>query len=636
MALFSARLHILRNAVAVCRHFSYACATFQHAPKIDSVMSRMRAVYTLIAFTTAIALSVPALAAADPHKVLRLAFNDISSLDPQQGTDLYSTRIASQIFEALYQFDYLATPAHVIPNTAQAMPAISSDGKTWTIALRKGIRFTDDPAFKGKPRELVADDYVYSIKRSIDPTLRTGGDPALTDEIVGARAVVDAARKPGAKFDYDAPIAGLRAIDRHTLQLVLTQPDYTLLERLAGLQSMAVAREVVEAAGNDIMTHPVGTGPYRLVEWKRASRLVLDANPYYRTLAFPSSSDPDQRSLVASMKGKSLPQIGRVEVSIIEESQPMILAFEQGSLDYLGLGGDDIRVVFEGDHLKPSLAKRGVRHYRYAAPNLTFTYFNMEDPVVGGYSNAQIALRRAMTMGFNVDELIRVLFAGNAQIANQLLPPGSTGFDPSLPVKSLYDPAAARALLDRFGFKDRDGDGYRETSDGKPLTIVRGTLPESWYREADTLFKKNMDAIGIRMNVEQRTFSELNNMSRAGKLQMFNLGYRSLQPSGFEILQSLWGKSPFGDVNVSRFSRPEYDAAYERFLRTPDGPERIALARRMTEIEQIYMPMMLHTFGIGNTLTYPWLEGYWPSAFTYTWKYLDIDVAKRDAALARW
>jgi oligopeptide transport system substrate-binding protein len=239
-------------------------------------------------------------------------------------------------------------------------------------------------------------------------------------------------------------------------------------------------------------------------------------------------------------------------------------------------------------------------------------------------------------MGFNLDELIRVLFAGNAQIANQLLPPGSTGFDPSLPVKSLYDPAAARALLDRFGFKDRDGDGYRETPDGKPLTIVRGTLPESWYREADTLFKKNMDAIGIRMNVEQRTFSELNNMSRVGKLQMFNLGYRSLQPSGFEILQSLWGKSPFGDVNVSRFSRPEYDAAYERFLRTPDGPERIALARRMTEIEQIYMPMMLHTFGIGNTLIYPWLEGYWPSAFTYTWKYLDIDVAKRDAALARW
>jgi ABC-type transport system substrate-binding protein len=277
-----------------------------------------------------------------------------------------------------------------------------------------------------------------------------------------------------------------------------------------------------------------------------------------------------------------------------------------------------------------------VLHAKYAAPNLTFTYFNMEDPVIGGYGNAQIALRRAMTMGFNLDEMIRVLFAGNAQIANPLLPPGSTGFDPSLPTKSPYNPAAARALLDRFGFKDRDGDGYRETPDGKPLIIVRGTMPESWYREADTLFKKNMDAIGIRMQVEQHTFSELLNMSRAGKLQMFNMGYRSLEPSGFEILQTLWSKSPPGDVNLSHFNRPEYDAAYEQFLRTPDGPERVALARRMTEVEQIYMPLMLHTFGIGNTLTYPWLKGYWPSAFTYTWKYLDIDVAARKAALAKW
>ncbi len=589
-----------------------------------------------LAFAAAILTALPAMAAADPHKVLRLAFPDITSLDPQQGTDLYSTRIASQIFEALYQFEYLDTPSHVIPDTAEAMPVISSDGRTWTITLRKGIRFADDPAFKGRPRELVAQDYVYSIERAMDPNLRGGGDTALADELQGARAVVDAARKSGAKFDYDAPIAGLRAINRYTLQLELTQPDYTMLERLAGLPTMAVAREVVEGAGSDIMTHPVGTGPYRLVEWKRASKVVLEANPYYRTLSFPQSSDPKQRALVASMKGKSLPQIGRVEVSIIEESQPMILAFEQGSLDLLALGGNDILMVFEGNHLKPALSRRGVIHQRFSSPNLGFTYFNMEDPIVGGYSNAQIALRRAMTMGFNVDEMIRVLFAGNAQVANQLLPPGSSGFDPSLPTRSLYDPAAARALLDHYGFKDRNGDGYRETSDGKLLTIVRGPLPESWYREADTLFKKNMDAIGIRMKVEQRTFSELINMSRAGQLQMFQLGYRSLEPSGFEILQSLWSKSPMGDVNVSRFSRPEYDAAYEKFLRTPDGPERIALARRMTQVEQIYMPMMLHTFGIGNTLIYPWLKGYWPSAYTYTWKYLDIDLAQRDAALAKW
>ena len=570
--------------------------------------------------------------AADMRKVLRIASSDITSLDPQQGTDLYSTRVTSAIFEALYEFEYLSTGSQVIPCTAESMPTIGDDGKTWTIRLKKGIHFTDDAAFKGASRELVASDYVYSIERSIDPNLRGGGDPALTDLIVGARPVVDAARKPGARFDYDAPIEGLRATDRYTLVIRLTHPDYTLLERLAGLQMMAVAREAVEAAGPDVMRRPVGTGPYRLKEWRPASRVVLEANPGYRKVSFPENADAPQQELVRSMRGKTLPQIGRIEISIIEESQPEILAFTQGDLDYIFLGGDDTKRVMENGRLRPDLAKRGVRHLRFGSPSVTFTYFNLDDPAVGGYSRQQIALRRAIGMGFDVDEMIRVLFAGNALPANQLLPPGVSGYDPALPAKSIYDPVGARALLDRFGFKDRDGDGYRETPDGKPLTLVRGTLPESWYREADTLWKKNMDAIGIRMQVLQQTFPELLNQMRAGKLPMFNLGYRSLEPSGYQILQTLWSQSP-RDTNPSQFHQADYDAAYEQFLRTPAGPGRIALARKMSEISQAYMPMILHTYGVGNMLYYPWVHGYWPSPFGFSWKYLDVDVAMRDARL---
>ena len=589
----------------------------------------------VLAAMSALLLLAPAAApafAADMHKVLRIASNDITSLDPQQGTDLYSTRVASAIFEGLYEYEYLSTGSKVVPCTAASMPVITDDGTTWTIRLQKGILFTDDPAFKGKPRELVAADYVYSIERSIDLNLRTGGDAALTDLIVGARPVVDAASKPGAHFDYDAPIAGLRALDRYTLQIRLTHADYTLQERLAGLTMMAVAREVVEAQGANVMSHPVGTGPYILKEWRRASRVVLEANPRYRKLLFPANADAPQQDLVKSMRGKTLPQIGRIEISIIEESQPEILAFSQGDLDYVALGGDDMRRVMENGKLRPDLAKAGVRHLRFGAPSLSFTYFNMDDPAVGGYTKPQIALRRAIGMGFDVDEMIRVLFAGNALPANQLLPPGVSGFDPALPPKSIYDPAGARALLDRFGFKDRNGDGYRETPDGRQLTVVRGTLPESWYREADTLWKKNMDAIGIRMQVQQQTFAELLNLSRAGKLPMFNLGYRSLEPSGYQILQTLWSKSS-RDTNPSQFRNAEYDAAYEQFLRTPAGPGRIALARRMSELSQAYMPMILHTFGVGNVLEYPWVKGYWPSPFGFSWKYLDIDVAQRDAAL---
>ncbi len=574
-----------------------------------------------------------AAAAADPAKVLRIASPDITSLDPQQPTDLYSTRVASHIFEALYQFDFFAVPARVIPNTAEALPTITDGGKTWTIRLQQGIHFADDPVFKGKPRELVAQDYVYSIKRSLDPNLRTGGDSALADLIVGARPVVDAARKPGARFDYDAPIDGLRALDRHTLQIRLASADYTLLERLAGLTAMAVAREAVEAAAADVMGRPVGTGPYRLKEWRKASKVVLEANRHYRTLRFPESADPQHKALVDAMRGKALPQIGRIEISIIEESQPELLAFMQGDLDWMALSGDDAKRVAENGRLRPDLAKKGVVHLRFGAPTLMFTYFNLDDPVVGGYSNAQVALRRAIAMGFDVGEMIRVLYAGNALPANQLLPPGVNGHDATLPPKSLYDPAAARALLDRFGFKDIDGDGYRESTEGKPLTVVRGTLPESWYRDMDTLWKKSMDAIGIRMQLNQQTFAELLNLSRAGKLPMFNLGYRSLEPSGYQILQTLWGKES-RDINPSGFKRPQYDAAYEQFLRTPAGTERTALARKMSELSQAWMPMILHTYGIGNVVYYPWVQGYWPSPFGGSWKYADLDLAARKAGAA--
>ena len=569
--------------------------------------------------------------AADPAKVLRIALDDITSLDPQQGTDLYSTRVTTHIFEGLYEFDYLASPAMVVPNTAEALPVITDNGRTWTMKVRRGIRFTDDPAFKGKPRELVAEDYVYSIKRWLDPNLRNGGEATLTDLIEGARPIVDAARKAGGKFDYDARIPGLAAIDSHTLQLKLTKADYTVLERLAILPAFAVAREVVEAAGKDVMSRPVGTGPFVLKEWVRSSRVVLEANPLYRSLAFPQSSDPRHKALVAQMKGRTFPALARIEISIIPEAGSEFLTFEQGGLDLTSMTGDVAARALDGTKLKPEFAARGIVHHRFGAPTLTYTYFSLEDPTVGGYTKERIALRRAIAMGFNTDELIRVLFNGHALPATQLLPPGVQGHDPSVPVKSLYDPAAARVLLDRFGFKDRDGDGYREMPDGKPLTVVRGTLPESWYREADTLWKKNMDAIGIRMNVQQQTFAELLNLARGGKLPMFNLGLRALEPSGYLVLQTLWGKAPPA-TNISRFRNDDYDAAFEKWLQTPPGAERAAMAKRLSEIAQTYVPLTLHTNGVGNVLVYPWVQGYWPTQFGLPWKYLDVDAAARAAA----
>ena len=250
-------------------------------------------------------------AAADPNKILRVATFDIETLDPQQYNDDPSFRVITAIFEGLYEWDYLAATPSLTPVTAAGPPEISADGKTWTIRLKPGIYFTDDPAFHGKPRELVAQDFVYSITRWLDPNLRRGGAPVPTDLTVGARAVVDAARETG-KLDYDRPIEGLRALDRHTLQLKLTQVNYPIAQAI--LNYLVCAREVVDAAHGDIRARSVGTGPYRLREWKRGSRIVLEANPKYRSLRFPASGDPAHAALVKSMQGKTLPRIGVVEL----------------------------------------------------------------------------------------------------------------------------------------------------------------------------------------------------------------------------------------------------------------------------------------------------------------------------------
>src|SRR5437763_3351158 len=175
----------------------------------------------LSAAILAFALIAPPAAA---EKVLRYAFLVAETgFDPVQINDLYSSIIISHMFDAPLTYDYLARPFKLKPNTAAALPEVSADGKVWTLRIRPGIYFADDPAFKGKKRELTAQDYVYSLKRHFDPRTKSPNFYLVDKRIVG----MDAIRKEalgGAKFDYDREVEGLRAIDRYTLRIVLTEP----------------------------------------------------------------------------------------------------------------------------------------------------------------------------------------------------------------------------------------------------------------------------------------------------------------------------------------------------------------------------------------------------------------------------
>ena len=570
--------------------------------------------------------------AADLSKVLHVAFvAPESGFDPQATSDLYSTYVNRAIFDPLYKYDYLARPFKVVPNTAAALPEISPDGLTWTIKIKPGIFFSDDRAFKGKKRELTAADYVYAWKRLLDPKLRSNAAQIFDDRLVGAADAIAKARKSG-NFDYDAPLEGAQVLNRYSIRVKLNYPAYDLLTDLTSVAAAAVAPEVVTAYRDPsgwIMENPVGTGPYLLKSWRRGQQIVLEANPNFRDVRFPDSAQPEDRILEEKMRGKKLPIVGRVEINVIEESNPRLLAFEKGELDYIIAPTDLVTKVLQGDRLKPEYIARGITLGRGVQPSIVYAYFNMEDPVVGGYSQDKIALRRAISMGYNVNDEIHVIRLDQALPATQPIPPNVIGHDPNFKGDVKYDPAAARALLDKFGYVDKDGDGWRDLPDGRPLKLTLASDPSAIYRQFDELWKRSMDAIGVRIEFSKQKFPDTLKTALAGQLQMWELANTSINDEGMVFFDLLYGPHK-GMSNLARFDLPEFNTLYDRAKRLPNGPERGALFGRMSALVTAYAPWCLHTYRIENVLVHPWVLGYKYNTFDqHPWMYYDLDLERR-------
>jgi ABC-type transport system substrate-binding protein len=245
-------------------------------------------------------------------------------------------------------------------------------------------------------------------------------------------------------------------------------------------------------------------------------------------------------------------------------------------------------------------------------------------------SNERVALRRAIALAIDLENLARIVYAGQALPANQIVPPRVIGHDPSLPPRPPHDHAAANALLDRLGYAKRDPDGYRRAPDGKPLTLTLSLRTGAISREVQTLWKKDMDAIGLRMEYRLTPFQDLIKDLEAAKFQIYFGGYGGV-PSGYAQLMQLQGTQPPA-VNASRFRSAEYDRAMEAFLKSPTEDGRIAAARTMTDIARTYAPLIPGVFRLENIYVQPWLEGFSPPVFQTYWKYLDIDLARRRQA----
>jgi oligopeptide transport system substrate-binding protein len=540
----------------------------------------------------------------DPGNTYRGALiANLKTFDPAQASDSYSNQSQFQVYECLYEYKYLARPYEIQPCLAASLPEISADGLVYTIRVRTDIEFQDDPAFPGgKGRKINARDFVYSIKRLSDVRTQTYGWWIFDGKVKGLNEFRAASEKLPPLPDsvhpdlYDQEVAGLRAPDDSTVRIELTRPYPYFKYILAMPYAAFVAHEAVEHYGPEFLNHPVGTGPYRLTEWRRGLRLTFERNPKYRHGFYPTEgSAADSAAGLLADAGKPLPFIDRAELHIFNETQPMWLNFLRGNLDRSSIPKDNYsQAVTPERGLSASIRERGIVLDRMWQLDLTYICFNMIDPVLGRGSAGR-KLRQAMALAYDVETVIDRFYNGRGIRAQSLIPPELAGFDSAFRSPyGKYDPARARRLLAEAGYPG--GRGLPE------LAFL--TVASTEARQRGEHFAQNMAAIGIKIKVESCTWPEYLERLQVSKFQLVGASWMADYPDPENFLQLLYGPNkPPGENNAS-YQNDEYDRLFEAMTRLQDGPERMAIIRRMKEVAAEDAPWIFAVHRVAEILSY--------------------------------
>ncbi len=365
-------------------------------------------------------------------KILRLPIHSDGpgSLDPADGSTQYDNRCLSQIYETLLQYKYLKRPLELEPLLLEEMPQVSEDGKTYQFKLKKGVRFHDDACFPdGKGRELTTDDVFYSWKRLADARLSTRNWWLLSDTIVGLDEYRD--QLGDLPFDYDVDIEGLQKINEYEFKVILKEASPKFPWTMAMFQLSIVPREAVEKYGTKFAAHPVGTGPYILQEsdWARKKNMIMNRNPNYRDEFYPTEHMPsDEAAGRTTAAGKKLPLVDRIETIFYNETLPMWLEFRSRKLGFTIVPSAYYDEAFNKrkKSLKSSFANEGISYQPVPLLDFIFYGFNMEDPVVGGYTEEKRYLRQALSLAINWDERNNKFYNDSCTIYDGMIPPAST------------------------------------------------------------------------------------------------------------------------------------------------------------------------------------------------------------------
>jgi len=549
----------------------------------------------------------------------------IRGFDPVKAGDVASAVAISRVYEGLVQYSYLERPYRVEPLLAEEMPAVSADGLTYTFRIRKGIFFQDDPCFQGTNREVIASDFVYSLKRVADLKTESTGFWAFNDRIVGLDGF-RAASAGSVPTDYSSPVAGLEALDKYTFRIGLTRPYPQLLWVLTMHYGCAVAKEAVDFYGDDFLNHPVGTGPYILTSWKRNYRFEFAKNPKWTTTrtidVYPSkgAAGDDAAGLLVDA-GRQLPLIDRLVQYVIDDQSTHWLKFVSGEIEDSGISRDNWDAVITPQKtLAGSLERRGIRLMKTPTLDVYYLGFNMDDPVVGKNKK----LRQALTCAFDSDQWVE-FFNDRITRAKGPIPPGVAGYDEK-PSPYPFDLEKAKRLMVEAGYPDGvdPSTGHR-----LKLTVELGSA-DPQTRESMELTMGFMRKIGVALVPSYNNWPTFLSKMERRQCQMYRLGWVADYPDAENFLQLFYGPNSSPSPNHSNYVNPEFDSLYEKIRVMPDSSERNKLYRMMADIVVEDCPWIFMHHPMDYSLQHRWVRNYKFHDFPYGMiKYRRVDAADR-------
>ncbi|MDR0994038.1 MAG: ABC transporter substrate-binding protein [Verrucomicrobiota bacterium] len=551
---------------------------------------------------------------------LRLTTLRLRGFDPAQAGDQASVLATGRIYEGLLQYDYWARPYQVAPLLAAAWPEVSDDGRLWRFQLRKGIFFSDDPCFQetgGRGREVTAEDVVYSLKRIADVNVGSSGYWIFRGRVAGLDAFREASRTTRSAALYEEEVEGLRAVDRYLLEIRLVAPYPQLPWVLAMPYAFVVPHEAVEFYGAEFIHHPVGTGPYCLASAQQNYRYEYRRNPKWKetgredVVPLDDAPTPDA--------GKPLPLISRIVDSVVGDPSTAWLLFLSGALDVAPVTLEQWDSILTPEQeLRPELAARGIRLSRSPQLAVTYTAFNMDDPVVGPNKK----LRQALSCAFNSDEW-RQFQNGRIMVPTGPVPPGVAGHSKEPPPYG-FDPVRATKLLAEAGYPNgRDP----ETGRRLKLTLELGSADNPEARQAAELMASFMERIGVVLELSYNNWPAFLQKIERRQAQMFTVSWLGDYPDAQNFLQLFDSQNISPGPNRANYQSADFDRLYHAMSALPASEERDALCRAASAVVLEDCPWILMAYPMAFTVYHDRLGNY--KRHDFSWgqeKYLSLSM----------